>query len=242
MEENTVLVPQQAKDLIKEALGFLDSIQEIVIKDESQYQNAVKSCQEIKRLNKLLEGEKKTLTEPYYRPYKDIMAEFKDPIDSLKGGETKFKRAMTAYAQEKQRRQIAEQRKRDAEAAEIRRKAEEKAQKEAEKADEYRNQGKTEMAEKADMRAETALEKAVETVAPEVEDQTKAKGLSFRTDYVCEIEDKKAAILFMVENPMFIDSLDIDIGALNRAAKTFKGNLVIPGIRVIPKQIPIVRT
>lgn len=242
MEETKALIPNNSKNLIKEALSFLDSIESIVIQGEPQYHYAVKSCKEIKRLAKLLESEKKTLTEPFYRPYKEIMAEFKSPIESLTAGEGKFKRAMSTYKQEEQRKQIALQRKLNAESAETRRKAEEKAHEESEKAKSYLMEGKDELTEKASMRAENAMEKATETVAPVVEDKTKAQGLSYRTDYKCIEEDKKAAILFMAENPMMIFNIAIDLKKLEKIAKIQKGHLGIPGIRVVPHQVAIVRT
>lgn len=235
------LIPRASLDLMEAALTYLDTIEEVKIRNHHEYEEAAGICKQIKTHINTLEKSRKELVDPYNKKVSAINAKYKDVTNALQNGDGHIRRAMSTFYQEQERKRQEEQRKRDAEAAELRRKAEEKARLEAEKAEQYRQQGREEMAEKAEARMETQIEIATTVVAPEVE-QKKVSGISYRTEYEARINDKKAAVLFCIENPSFIDTVTIDIKAIERAAKAFKGNLAIPGMEIIEKKIPIVRS
>lgn len=235
------IVTTEVRALMNQALEFVGTIVEVKPKTDAEYQNAVELCRVCKKHINDLESARKDQVKPLNDEVKAINGEYSTVTTRLLNGETVLKRAMSVYAQEQERKRIEEQRKRDAEAAEARRKAEEAARKEAEKAEAYRQQGRDDMAEKADARVEAHIDRAVNTVAVEVESTAKAAGASYRKDYVFTIVDKRAAILHCIDNPMFADHVALDVKALEKIAKASKGKLVIPGITVRETLTPIVR-
>lgn len=233
----TELIPQSSIELMKTALHFLDTMQKVNIRTQDEYENAVGICKQIKSHINSLEKDRRSLVAPYNKKVTAINGKYKDVTSKLKNGDEHIRLAMREYHQEQVLKRQEEQRKREAEAAEIRRKAEKKARLEAEKAAKYREMGREEMAEKAEARVETAVEVAQTTVAPEVEEK-KVSGVSYRTKYECVVEDKKTAIHFLVDNPMFIDHVIVDTKAIERAAQAFKGKLEIPGLKINITKIP----
>jgi DNA repair exonuclease SbcCD ATPase subunit len=237
----TELIPRTSIELMEAALEYLNSIREIIIKTQPEYEEAASVCKQIKGHINTLEKNRKELVEPYNKKVKAINDKYKEVTTKLQNGDGHIRQAMSAYYQEQERKRQEEQRKLQAEADEKRRKAEEAARKEAEKVEQYRQEGREEMAQKAEARMETAVEVATTTVAPEVE-QKKVSGISYRTEYECHVKDHKAAVLFCIDSPNFVGTVLIDIKAIERAAKAFKGKLSIPGIEIIEKKIPIVRS
>lgn len=237
----TALIPQSSLVLMENALKYLESIKLITIKTEQEYENSASACKEVKAHINSLEKDRKALVNPYNKKVKAINEHYKTVTTKLTNGERQFKGAMSVWYQEDQRKKQEERRKRDAAAEEVRRKAEETARKEAEKAVRYRIEGRNKMAAEAEARMETAVLVSVDTVASEVEEKN-VSGISYRTDYVCEVEDLKAAVNYCLDNPMFKAHVILDIKALERVAKAAKGNLGIPGIKVIEKKTPVVRS
>ncbi len=241
MENKTALIPQSNATKMKEALTYLDSIKLVTIATEQENENVGAACKEVKKLYNDLEKDRKALVDPENKRVKAINEHYKTVTSKLQNGERQFKNAMSIFFQAQERKRLEDQRKLEAEAEEIRRKAEEAARKEAEKVEKYREAGREKMAQEAEARMETAVEIVTETVAPEVE-QKKVAGISFRTDYICEIENMRAAVDYCLDNPMFRNHVFLDIKALERVAKAAKGELGIPGIKVITKKTPIVRS
>ena len=239
--ETQELIPVEAKQLMKQALEFVGTLTEIKTSTEQEYQNVVELCKSCKSLFKTLEEKRDSLVRPFNTQVDEINAEFKVVTSKLKNGEKVIKDAMSKYAQEQEPIRIEEQRKLNAIAEERRKKADEAAQKELDKANAYREQGRDEMADKAEARAETKIEVATTIVAPVVESKAKAQGASFKTTWTVRITDLRAAVLFCIDNPMFQNHVTLDTKALDRVAQAAKGNLPIPGIEVNKSLTPILR-
>ena len=71
-------------------------------------------------------------------------------------------------------------------------------------------------------------------VAPIVENTAKVKGTSYRTVYkVHEISNKVEAVVFCINSPMLAGYISIDTKGIERLVNAQKGNLEIPGIKII---------
>lgn len=240
--EQTELIPQDVKTALESALGFIGGIKEIECRSQDEYNNAAQTCKEIKGYLSDLDNHRKALVTPYNDTVKKINARFKDVTARLENGERELKRAMSRWFQEEERKRIGAQKKADAEAAEMKRKAEERARKEREKAEQYAAEGRQDMAEKAEARAETQEDISTNLVAEEVENMAKVEGVSFRLSYTCTVEDKLAAALYCLkENQRLEHIVQIDEKAAEKLAITTKGAIQIPGIKYIEDKIPIIR-
>lgn len=237
---STELIPLDKRELIDSALEFFGNIEEIKVSNEQEYENSLELCKIIKgKANELL-ATRKALVKPKKDEAKEIEAEFNDPINKLANAESKIKSAASIYYTEKERKRLLEVRKRQAVVDEKNRLEAERAEREQKKADEYREQGKEELADKAEARAEDHADQAINTVAAEVE-ETKISGVHFRTDYEVKVVDKLKAVNACMASPQFQNHVHIDTKALERVAKAFEGNLNLDGIEVIEKKTPVVR-
>jgi hypothetical protein len=250
-EENvklSELIPQDKVSKLAESLKLLDSIESVEIKTQDQYENAAEVQKSIKKSIKELEKDRKDIVKPFNDKVKMVNVKYKEVTNKLDNGANKIGNALSVYYQEQKRIADEKQRKLEAEAEEKRRKAEDAAKKEQEKADKYRDEGRDEMAAKAEARAETKIDEAATTVAQEVKVE-KPKGLSFRTDYDIKIEDMSLAVQSILSNEFLEDLILQDDkikdqleSSLKKIAKTKKGNLKIKGVKVTEKQVPITRT
>ena len=238
--ETKELIPLSSKNLIEEAVKFLGDIQEIKIENDQQYNNALELCKSIKSKANGLEKDRKVIVAPLNQDVKTINAEYKSVTLKLDNAERRIKSAASVYWSEKERKRLEEQRKRDAEAEEQKRKAEEAARKEMEKEQSYREQGRDDMADKAAARAETHIDRATNTVALEVE-KMKVSGVHYRTDYEVQVLDKRAAVNDLMASNNFSEHVIIDVKAIAKVAKAFKGKLNIDGLKIIEKKTPVVR-
>lgn len=138
----------------------------VEIRSEEEYALAAVVIKTVKEHKKQLEISKNAVVSPLYQVYKDTLAEFtpkiksvEDKISALESAGRVFRAKVAEEARQKQLEL-------DRIAAEERRKAEEKAEAERKKAEAYREQGRDDLADKAEMRADNAEAKAAETVAP----------------------------------------------------------------------------
>jgi hypothetical protein len=241
MAESTELIPQTKREMMNKALEFFGTITSVVIKTEEENLNAAELNRKVKGYISDLEADRKELVGDMDKQVRSINSDYKTVRDKLDNAGKKISEAMGAYHNEKLRIAAAEQAKRDAEAAEIRRKADEAALKELEKAQDYELQGRQELADKAMARAEEKIAVSQSAVAP-VAAPSKPAGVSFRTDYVVEILNKATAVKAMIVNPVYAALISIDIPKLQALAKTLNGKLGIPCVQVTTKQTPITRT
>lgn len=243
MEVQTGLViPEQTQKLMAEAVDYLGSITEIVVKNQGQYDNAVGLCKQIKSYSKKLDEERDGMVRPLNQQVKEVNATFKAITEKLDNGEKRIKSAMGIYFQEQERQRIEAQRKLEAEAEAKRRAAEEKAAEERRKAEEYAAQGRQEMADKAASRAEAQEDRAVNTVAQVIE-APKTEGVAFRTKYTARITDARKVVEYcMVTNPQCVHMIIIDLKVAEKMIEGTKGAMRIPGIEYTETRIPIVRT
>jgi len=236
-DEVVELIPVEVKQEIEKGQCFLKKIVSVSFITEQDYKIGVDLCKEIKQLMNFLKEKK----EEIYRPVKNDLDEINNAfyiIKELEDKEKVFKNGMGRFFQEKEQKRLAEQRRIEAEAAEVRRQQEERARKEAEKAAAYREQGRDKLADKAEARSEMAQTVAETVVAPIVENTAKAEGVSFTTVYQAEVTDKTAAIQQCLFNGILLPYVSIDLKGIERLAAAQKGALSIPGIRITESRRP----
>ena len=232
-EGTTSLIPVETQNKLDQALEFFNSLREIKFTNQQEYERGTEKLSEIKGIINGIESDRKELVKPFNQKVKVINNAVKDVREKLENAEKVIKRGMSDYYIAEQRRQQEEQRRLEAEAEERRRREEEKARKEQEKADAYREQGRDEMADKAEARAQTSQEIADTLVAPVVENKAKQSGTSFTTVYRVEVTDSQKAISALTSNPLLAKYVTIDVKGVERLVAAQKGELSIDGIRII---------
>ena len=226
------LIPVRDKETLGKALEYWHSVEEIEIKSQEHFDNAAKVCIELAAYRKGLEKRRKELKSPHDEKGTYIQTEYMAVMSPLSNGEKKLKHAMGTYQMEAKRKADAENAKKAAEAEEVRRKAEERAAEEQKKADAYREQGREEMAEKAEVRAEAQVEKSVSVVAETVELKTTGKGITFSEYWEAELIDKKAFLRYCLDtNPLYLQQVTVNVKPYEAMQKKFNGELKIPGVR-----------
>ena len=235
------LIPADNLNAIKAAIEFVASLESITIETEEQYNNAVSLLKTVKSSLNGLDADRKELGEPYHKAKTEIDGTYKPVLDSLKNGETVVKKAMGVWATNQEQIRAEQQRQLELKAQEERDKLEAKAEAERKKAADYEAQGRTDLAEKAYARAETAEDKASITVATAVEDTTKTAGISYSVDYELEITDFHSVLKFCSENEFYQHLIELKVSELKKIVKRFKGKCPVPGIKVIEKKTVAVR-
>lgn len=148
------------------------------------------------------------------------------PLDRAIG---KLRGDMSKYAQE----QAIIKRREEERIREDARKAQEEAERLARQAKELKEQGKEKRADKAVEQAAELTQKAITLQNTKVESGVgNVSGLSFRTDWDIEVVDAQAV-------PR--EFLTVDEKAIKALVKARKGQVSIPGIRIIEKQVPVQR-
>lgn len=241
-EAKDLIIPVDKQERIQKALQFCGEIKEITIESQEQYDNSLKLCQSVKRGYNSLEEDRKEIVRPINAQVTKVNGEYKTVTEKLKNAETVIKSAMSFWDRKVEMKRIEEQKKLEAEAAEIRRKAEAKAEEERLKAEAYREAGRIEMAEKAEARAESHTTNAETIVAPIVENANRGGAASFSTVYTASITDQVKTAICLLENPSYRHIVSIDLKAIEKLAKTLKGNLVIDGIKITAGKSVTVRT
>lgn len=236
----TALIPTANFELMQKILDYLDSVNVAKIKTEESYDNATRIIKELSVSVKILDNDKKALTAPYKYKAKIIDNKYKEVLDVIKGVSKKIKDAMGNYYDKQEAKRIEKQRKIEAEIEAKRRAAEVQAQKEQETADKYRTEGNEELADKAEARAKTKIDQAINTVAPIVEKKKNA-GISYRTDYSILVTDNETAIKALMKSPLTSHIVTIDIAALKAMIKVAQGNFNLPGVDIGTIRTPIVR-
>ncbi len=228
-EVKTDLIPVGAKDMIKGAVEYCESVRELKISTDDENENAAMVLAELKKHVKDLDSTKKEITDPWKSKSKIVDGEFKVPTDAVKNVIAVISKEMGRFQTEKLRKERAEQARLQAIADEKRRKAEEAARKEQEKIDKYEAEGKAQAAAEAEARRDANLEKAANVVAPVVED-SKPTGTSYVETYIGTVRDHKKAIASIVAQEYLHGFLTVDMKGLERMRKQIGDNLKIDGI------------
>ncbi len=241
-ETEAVVLPEEATALIANSTKYASGVLEIygglkscVIKTEKQYENVDAEIKILKKGIKKVEKCQKEITAPIEREKKAVIAHFKtNCIEHLLGAVDVLNDARIIFYQDKVKKEREEQAKRDAEAEKIRKQKEEKARKEAEKVEKYTAEGRDDMAEKAQIRQEAAVEEAACIVAPIAPSTAKCKGTSFMTKYAAVVTNKQDAVKALIGNPILMRLVDINIKQLEAEQNRAKGELKIAGINFQP--------
>jgi len=189
--------------------------QNIVIKNDGDYESAGVNLKEIKSQIKTLDDERKKLTKPIDEAKKNIMALFKKPLDVLTAAETAYKKSMVTYVVEQDRKKREEEAKLEREAEKRRIELEKQAKKHEEKGN----------IEKAQERAELA-----DAVMPAVSGiQTpKAAGVFMREIWKYRIvDDKIIPREFLIVNEKLLGEM----------ARSTKGVVPVAGVEFYSEKV-----
>lgn len=190
-------VLQKTETVLQQFASFMTGENSaLVINNEQEYANAAQVIAAVKLHKKDVEASKKAVVEPLYKEYKDTLAEFTPVIDRIDQKISALESAGRGYRQRVEAEARRLQAIADQKAADERRKAEEKAAAERKKAEELREQGREDLAEKAELRADTADMKAAQTVAPIIQPAiTPSFRGSFNTRKVWKAKISKVELL-----------------------------------------------
>jgi len=206
------LVPIEAQKQIQEALSFCQSVAEITIADNSEYEKACALTRKVREIWKEIDASRKNLKAPYSIKAREVDGVFKDPLTSIKNIERKLSRATSDY-------EIAIEN-------EIRRVAEEKAEAERKRIEAERH--KPGLLPPAGTPPFPPLPPTViETPPPP---PPKVAGKQSIPKWTAEITDKAAFLKYVVENGELL-LVDVNIKMLNKMAQDVLGELSIPGVK-----------
>lgn len=225
MTQEILQQEQIVRESTKDLPALISTANGVKISNQLDFDKAFELTKEIKSRGKKLDELRKSLTKPLDETKKRIMDLFRDPIDSLSKAETIVKGAMVEYTDEQERIRLEQERKLREQAE---REAEKQRQKLLDRAEKAEEKGKEEKAEE--------LREQAEEVAPvdiTLASTTQApQGASFRMQYTAEVVDFTA----------LPDTYKIpDIKALNAIVQAKKGEISIPGVKIVSKKIMSVR-
>lgn len=195
----------------------------IVVDSQDMYEFANDQLGIVKVRFKAIEAQRKAIVDPINKAKDAVQALFKPVLDDLTAAEGVYKGAMLTFQQEQRRIQQEEQARLD----EINRKERERLEKQAAKAAE---KGHT---EKAEVLAATA---AVMTAPIATSTYVEPKGLSTRKVWKARVTDKAALIKAALENPAFLNLIEIDEPALDRLAKAMEGRVPLAGVECFQEE------
>ena len=222
MESETAVIPAEAHDLVTSVMTFAAVAKGLIIQSPEAYQGASEALREVATLTKKVDEARKDRTRPLDEEKKSIMAEYKPAEDALKDARFHIERERTNWEREQAR--IA---------AEAQRREEERAEKErirlAKLAAKAEERGDMSKAAEFEQRAEMVVTGVVATGAP------KAEGVGSRTTWYFEIED---------ESKLPREYLCADTEAIGGFVQSLKEKAIgrIPGVKVLSRQITIVRS
>ena len=231
---STELIPQSSREMLDTNLNFWNSIQEITITNDQEYEQADENINKLKTGKKDLESNKLELTKSWREKTNFINAEYKTVVEQLENGIKKLDGAMGFYHGEQVRKAAEEQKRLQAEADEKIRKEQERAEKDLQKANEYREQGREEMADKREAAAESHIESATTIVARTVI-TSKPKGSGFQEYYEASVINKGQAVQFCMSLPDLEKYISIDMSGIETVQKNAEGKRAIPGMLFVKK-------
>lgn len=200
-----------------QALEAAKAIQVTNAEEANEAGAFLKKCSTAK---KALEERRKEITKPLDEAKKSVMDLFRGPFNTLEEARKTVKATLEDWTAAEERR-----------LAEERRKAEEKARKERERAEakarEYEEQGREDMAEKWESKAEEA-----DAAVPAGNERPKVAGVSMRTTYDVQVNDPVEVCRAVAEGKLPPAVVSFNQGELNKFARAWKGKVDMPGCKI----------
>lgn len=197
-----------AKDAEANTASILANANELVIKNQNDYETSAEFLKTIKAKYKELDDMRKNITRPLDTVKKSVLDLFRFPLEKLSKAESVIKSTMLKYMDEQERVRREQEAKLQAEAEKKRKEMEEKAEK-------ARAEGKEAKAVQYETRAETIT---TPVVAPRVD---KVNGIAKKTIWRARITDESA-----IPREWLIPNVE----ALQKFAVATKGTMKIPGV------------
>lgn len=221
----TLIVEQPDEALFKQSENWLAIAETFEITSSDIALNAGDSLKKIKFLAKELEQKRTAITKPINQALREINALFKPAKDWLSQAERLMKTKLLSYQAEQERIAQEAQRKIDEEARKERMRLEKAAALAAQAGMDDRAEELREEVEAQVEEAQTAP--AVQSAAPKIE------GVVTRKTWKADVTDKSLFIQHVAsKRPDLIALIQINQSALNAQARSLKGSLDLPGIRV----------
>lgn len=243
MEIKNELIPSDKQQkLAKQGAELLTEFaetKEVIIRSVEERDNALDVVKRVKIAYDEFEADRKEITKPLNDKVTSVNTTYKSVTSILLSIEKLFKDALTVWDNKQEQKKLEADRAAQIEADRIRRAAQNMADKELEKAEAYREQGKDTLADKAEAKAEEALNTATSTVAP-VYTYDKGSGTSFKIEYEATIQDAHKAINAL-NTDQYRHMIEINTGALGKLAKSLNGKLVLEGVLITAKKKVAIR-
>jgi len=211
IENKAQILPQEAKAL--------------VIEDDASFQRAGAFLVNIKKVRAEINETFDPIIKKQHEAHKEAVAQKKKIEAPLIEAESIIKPRMAAYHEEQER-------KRREEEDRIRKEADRKAQEE-QIADAVlaHESGQEELGD-AILEAPAYIPTIV---APKA--AVKIEGVSFRDNYKAEVTDLKALMMAVLEGQVPSNVIEANMSVLNSLARSLKGQLNYPGVRVVCEKI-----
>ena len=238
--ETRELIPAEKKERLGEVVAHMAGMQEIVVTNDSEQENAAALLTDLKGWKKELVASRQELTGDLKAQVKEIESTYRPVVQSIENMIDKTGDAVGLYQAEVERKRREEEERKEAEAEAARKREAERAEKAIDKAAELREAGKDEQADKQEAKAEAHLSAAEETVA-EVPEERKPTGTSFTGYYEAKVTDRVQAIPAMMANPIVAECVTIDLKNLCKLQQATKGKIEIPGITFTRRLRPVSR-
>eukprot|EP00257_Ricinus_communis_P012412 XP_002534577.2 uncharacterized abhydrolase domain-containing protein DDB_G0269086 [Ricinus communis] len=220
---------------------------------------AAQDLVKIKGLQRDLDTQRKSITQPIDAAKKAAMDLFRSPTEYLEQAEILLKSAIQTFDRAEQQRRIAEQARLEEEARKERARLEsEAAAREAAaraEADRLSQEaaaaaaaGNVEDAARLQVEAQQRVEQgeaevmtlqqtATLVTAPITEAPRASAGVSSRKVWKAEVDDKLALIRYVAEHPEYVNLLDANMPAINKIALALKANCPLKGVRVFEDSV-----
>lgn len=219
-----VVVQNPDQAIFKQAANSLETARAYQIDSQEMRDMAGDDLQQIKRLQKSIEGQRLELTAPLNAVVKRINDLFRPPKDWLDEAERMLKGAIIGYDQAQAEKAAEEQRQRD----DAVRAERERLAAGAEKA---REAGRVEEAQAMAQVAEMVIAPPV-TVPVQ-----KTAGISTRSNWTAEVVDLMELVKAVAAGTQPLSLLQADTTRLTQMAKALKAELNIPGVRAVENTI-----
>ena len=205
-----ITITREMQKYQRNSQEVFESAKKVVVKDQVSYEYQAGSLRNIKTQWSEIENKRKELVKPFQLAVKKLNDFFSVPLNQLKTAENLIKQALITYIDLKEKERIEEEMK-------LRAAAEKETAKLEKKADRLEEKGQTEKAEEIRLDAKSI---PIPVVAKKVE---KIKGVSFKEIWKFEIIDlDKLPRKYLLP----------DLKTLGEIARSTKGKVTIPGVRI----------
>lgn len=209
-----------------QALALVDEARSLVIADEPSYQNAALWLRErCKAVLAKVDAVFDPIIRKAHEAHKEAVAQKRIVAAPIEEAERVVKGAIGSYLREQERIRLELQRKADESARKL---AEEEALMRAEALEAA---GRNEEAEEVISRPLAPMPILASRSIP------KAAGVTRRTNFRAEVTDLRALVRHVANHPEHLNLLQANGPSLNQLAKAMKGDLSIPGVRVVADDV-----